>query len=387
MLTFFVSLAAMAATAAPPVFQPDIAARAAQVRTDSIEAHLRRLQAFRTRYAPTDSCRAAETYVHDLFAALPLDSVRYDTAWCQGVAMRNVVGVLRGSEEPGSRVLIGAHLDAISKNPLECAPGIEDNGSGVSVVLEAARALSGTRPRRSIEFIAFTGEELGFVGSEHLAADYAARGVDVAAFLNLDMIAWPGGAFGMKIICDTTTRPLAELQSAATRLYTSLDPQIVQRVPLPSDNYPFQIRGFPAISNIERFEHDTDGYKWYHDCGDSLDHLSLPLATEIAKAAVATLLLFQDPAIVPPASLRARPDPARSVRVDRTATGWTFEYRLDVPESVHLSILDPLGRRIADLSPGPQGAGSHSVAWNPGGRGSRLVAVRLGNLTKIVVLP
>ena len=283
-------------------FDSTIARLSSSVNADSIYRHIRRLQDFGTRYAYTDSCRAAEQYLYDYFSSLNLDSVAFDTFTSQSVTMRNVIGTVRGSLDSDAIIILCAHLDAMSSTPLVCAPGAEDNASGVSVVMEAARILKDIRPAYTIKFIAFAGEDVGLLGSSHLAAILSNSCTRIAALLNLDMIAWPGGAFGVKILCDTATQHLAAVESAAAQSYTTLSPQIVVRTPLPSDNYPFQIRGYQCLANIERMEHDTDGYKCYHSCCDTIGNLSMPLAAEVAKMATATLLMFMNiPA--PPAGL------------------------------------------------------------------------------------
>jgi predicted metalloprotease with PDZ domain len=79
------------------------------------------------------------------------------------VAVYNTVGEIRGSEKPGEFVIIAAHLDS-----WDLAQGALDNGAGSVVVLEAARILarSGAKPKRTIRFILFTGEEQGLHGSQ-----------------------------------------------------------------------------------------------------------------------------------------------------------------------------------------------------------------------------
>jgi len=317
-------LAGMANAAVALSFDPAIAQTTTRTNPDSLRRHIQRLQDFQTRYAYTDSCRAAEKYVFDQFTSLGLDSVAYDTIVSEGVAIRNVIGTLRGSVDPEALVILCAHVDAISATPNLCAPGAEDNASGVAVVLEAARLLHAYKPKYTIRFIAFTGEEQGYLGSEHLANLYNTSHTRIAALLNLDMIAWPGGAFGLKILCDTLTRDLAAVETQAVQLYTSMNPELVVRIPLPSDNRPFQIRGYPCLSNIERMVHDTDAYVWYHSCGDTIAHLSMPLAAEIAKAVTASLMLFQD-----------IPAPPRILSVDSSATNtatlrWTQNREADL---------------------------------------------------------
>jgi len=74
----------------------------------------------------------------------------------------NTVAEIRGSEKPDEVVLLGAHLDS-----WDLGTGTTDNATGSSVVLEAARALKALdlKPKRTIRFILFSGEEQGLVGS------------------------------------------------------------------------------------------------------------------------------------------------------------------------------------------------------------------------------
>ena len=110
----------------------------------------------------------------------------------------NVVALLAGSDPVLRReaVLIGAHYDHLGRGDEGSAlgpsgqvhPGADDNASGTAAILEVAEALSASpvRPKRSLLFVAFTGEEKGLIGSLALAAQ--ARGRQVVAMLNLDMV-------------------------------------------------------------------------------------------------------------------------------------------------------------------------------------------------------
>ena len=124
-------------------------------------------------------------------------TVEWDTP---SVAGRNVVAVLPGSDPVlrDEAVLIGAHYDHLGRGDEGSAfgprgqlhPGADDNASGTAAMLEIAEALAAAppraRPRRSILFVAFTGEEKGLIGSLALAAQ--ASGRHVVAMLNLDMV-------------------------------------------------------------------------------------------------------------------------------------------------------------------------------------------------------
>jgi carboxypeptidase Q len=95
----------------------------------------------------------------------------------------NTIGEIRGSELPGQVVILGAHLDS-----WDIGQGVTDNGTGSMVVLEAARAIaqSGLKPKRTIRFILFSGEEQGLLGSRAYAAAHANEADSIQAVLVLD---------------------------------------------------------------------------------------------------------------------------------------------------------------------------------------------------------
>lgn len=95
----------------------------------------------------------------------------------------NTIGEIKGSQYPGQVVILGAHLDS-----WDAAQGVTDNGTGSMVVLEAARIIqqSGLKPKRSIRFVLFSGEEEGLMGSRAYAAVHAAEADSIQAVLVLD---------------------------------------------------------------------------------------------------------------------------------------------------------------------------------------------------------
>lgn len=108
----------------------------------------------------------------------------------------NVAGFLPG--QTGEYIVVGAHYDHLgfgrqfSMAPSEVPklhPGADDNASGVAAVLELARYFSKLpRPKRGILFVAFTGEEIGLLGSAHLASHLPMPAADCAAMINMDMV-------------------------------------------------------------------------------------------------------------------------------------------------------------------------------------------------------
>ena len=95
----------------------------------------------------------------------------------------NTVAELRGTEHPGEVVIVGAHLDS-----WDLGTGASDNGTGSMATLETARVIaqSGLKPRRTIRFILFTGEEQGLIGSRKYAEAHAAEMDSIQAVIVLD---------------------------------------------------------------------------------------------------------------------------------------------------------------------------------------------------------
>jgi carboxypeptidase Q len=88
------------------------------------------------------------------------------------IAVYNTVGEIKGSEKPDEIVVVGAHLDS-----WDLGSGTTDNGTGSTVVLETARLLAkcGVKPKRTIRFVLFTGEEEGLHGSREYVKAHKAE--------------------------------------------------------------------------------------------------------------------------------------------------------------------------------------------------------------------
>ena len=89
--------------------------------------------------------------------------------------------------DPDNVVVAGAHLDSV-----QAGPGINDNGSGASVLLEVAEQMARVRPRNKVRFIWFAAEETGLVGSTAYVNDLSQSDREkIALYLNFDMVGSP----------------------------------------------------------------------------------------------------------------------------------------------------------------------------------------------------
>ena len=103
----------------------------------------------------------------------------------------NVIAELPGTND-GNVVMAGAHLDSVL-----AGPGINDNGSGSSALLEIAQQISKVKPENTVRFAWWGAEESGLLGSRAYVADQVAAGTldEIALYLNFDMVASPNYIF------------------------------------------------------------------------------------------------------------------------------------------------------------------------------------------------
>ena len=196
------------------------------------------------------------------------------------VRSANVIGILEGSD-PALKtevVMLSAHLDHLGILPTgadRIANGAMDNASGVATMLEAARAFieTGKRPKRSIAFVALTGEEKGLFGSEYLAK-YPLPGRKLVANVNLDMPILTYDftdvvAFGAE---HSTVGEAVGRAAGQMGLKLSPDPIPEQNIFVRSDHYSFVKEGVPSVFLATGFA--NGGKKAQTDFDDEHYHMA-----------------------------------------------------------------------------------------------------------------
>jgi Zn-dependent M28 family amino/carboxypeptidase len=155
------------------------------------------------------------------------------------------VAEIKGSEHPEERVIVGGHLDS-----WDLGQGALDNGTGAMATLEAARALQalGWKPKRTITFILFTGEEQGGIGADTFLKNHAAEIPAIDAVLIHDTGTGKVFSISLNDLWETAAlmheiyQPLQEvfdLQPLSTRYFGS------------SDHVPFLNKGVPAYFCVQ----------------------------------------------------------------------------------------------------------------------------------------
>ena len=190
------------------------------VSPDSIHSFDLKLVSFGTRHtmsdtvSPTRGIGAARRWIESKFRELKSSNPNFEVfkdEFTQPVSSRisrptnivNVYGILRGTEGPSGRyIVLSGHYDSIVGNVMDStadAPGADDDGSGASLVIEAARAFtsSGFRPAANIVFLCCAAEEQGLYGSHHFAEMAKKNGWNIVADLNNDIVGATRGGNGV----------------------------------------------------------------------------------------------------------------------------------------------------------------------------------------------
>ncbi|MFT6865516.1 MAG: hypothetical protein ACJA08_000337 [Cyclobacteriaceae bacterium] len=210
------------------------------------------------------------------------------------ITSENVMGFLRGSEKPDEVLVISAHYDHLGIVNGEIHNGADDDGSGTTTVLELAEAFTkaakkGDGPKRSILFLAVSGEEKGLLGSEYYSKNPVFPLENTVADLNVDMV----GRVDEKheknpnyiylIGSDRLSTELHDISEMANKTYTNLELDYTynasddpNRFYFRSDHYNFAKNGVPIIFYFNGTHED------YHKPSDTIEKINFDKMKKIA---------------------------------------------------------------------------------------------------------
>ena len=281
----------------------------AAIPRTSAAALKKRLEQIVGERSPSSSPRRlawVEDYIEGEFKSFGLE-VESDRFVYSGRQYRNIIARPR-SAPSAPFVILGAHFDSVPGSP-----GADDNASGVAVLLEAARILSGLRVRYPVVFCAFNLEELNMIGSTHFAKRLKSHGLKVAAMVSLEMLGHTDSRTGSQkypvglswfypergdfigIIGNWRSASLLKSFAGAMRQVPALPVEtltvlgngfLVPQVRL-SDHVSFWDAGYPALlltdTAFMRNPH-------YHGPSDTIETLNLDFMAKVCEGVVTAVL-------------------------------------------------------------------------------------------------
>jgi hypothetical protein len=203
---------------------------------------------------------------------------------------KNVIAEQSGVAESENIILLGGHHDSVTgSDPLNNAPGADDNASGTAAVLEIARALkaSGVQLDKTLQFATFAAEEQGLIGSYYNAQNARLNNRKINLMINFDMISnsptIAGANFHLNYYTGSDYLVATALTLASS--YSILNSQRGISNSGGSDSYSFWANGYPAIY-FEEFTFSP----YYHSPQDLITNVNIDYCTEIIKAAAAMMV-------------------------------------------------------------------------------------------------
>lgn len=175
-----------------------------------------------------------------------------------GTTGRNVIATVAGTMDEA--VVIGAHYDHLGTDGKKVFTGADDNASGTAVVIEMARRFAKKPAKRTVILAAFSGEEMGLLGSKFYVNNPPAVEPAVA-MINLDMV----GRLRENLIvfgADTGDRFKEYLADSPVKIAYNKD------AIGPSDHTSFVLKGIPAVHLF------TGAHPDYHKAGDTADKVN-----------------------------------------------------------------------------------------------------------------
>jgi hypothetical protein len=195
---------------------------------------------------------------------------------------QNIIVNKLGTTFPDTMIVLDGHYDALNGS------GVNDNGTGIALMLETARVLYSLKLKYTVKFIFFSCEEVNYAGSRAYVNDIVVpNSYKIKIVINADMIGYSNGNNTIGIDRDNNVSSYAYADTIATltQKYTALNTS--WSVAEYSDYIEFAKVGY----TISGFWENTK-YPYYHTYRDSLKYVDVNFVKEVTKASVASVIYF-----------------------------------------------------------------------------------------------
>ena len=277
-----------------------------QVNTDKLRQNLISLSEFHTRHSKSPLLNDVGDWIMDQFRGLGYKDSFYHSFKSiidgEDFSLRNIICNKDGFSK--KLIIICAHYDCIMENkgdPISRAPGANDNASGVSAIIEMARVLTNENLQYSLQFVLFSGEEQGLLGSKSYAKYIKDNKVDLYRLINLDMIGCPFFADNTVIIerdnnIDPNHNQVRE-NDLKSIVFGEVMKNLASEVNLEfhldsiydSDYEPFEANGHVVIGAYDGSA-DPKKNSHYHSSSDLPEFINWNYLTAVTKLVLTTVL-------------------------------------------------------------------------------------------------
>lgn len=242
----------------------------------------------------SEGLKKAAKYIEKIFkdaglGVSPFFDSYLPTFDAKGKQTYNVVGYLKGTDPDLANefVIIGAHFDHIGKgkevNGDTIANGANDNAAGSTAVISLAKHFAKAKGnKRSILFVLFGAEEIGLLGSKHLAKVLKAKKLELYTMINFEMIGVPlvNKSYKAYITGYEMSNMAEKMNEYAGEKLIGFLPKAKQfQLFRRSDNFPFYKEFNVPCQTICTF--DFSNYDYYHHVDDEVSNIDINFMTEL----------------------------------------------------------------------------------------------------------
>ena len=258
-----------------------------EVEPKNIWHTLEGLTSFDDRFSRGDNGRYAAFWIKNQFESLVSDAKRDDVETfileTGGRYKQPSVVTLVGKDLKGPAVVLGAHMDTLEY----MKPGADDDGSGTSSLMEAARVILNAEKLDSpVYFIWYSAEEMGLVGSQRVVEHFLAKKIKVKSVVQFDMTGYRyHGEEKMWVLRDNVDLDLSNYLESLIKTYIGVDVGRLECGYACSDHASWNKEGFSAAAPFESDFYHMNPY--IHTGNDTMEHVSLAHMANYAKLAVA----------------------------------------------------------------------------------------------------
>jgi len=193
---------------------------------------------------------------------------------------QNIVGYFEGSYDTDSFLVFSAHYDHLGRMGKDVyIPGANDNGSGMSMMLNLAKHYAAKPPKYNMVFIAFGAEEVGLVGSKHFTENPTFDIKKIKFLINVDLVGT--GEKGITVVNGTIFKNHFDDLVALNKKGDYLSRVKIRGGAANSDHYWFTLQNIPSF-----FIYTMGGIAAYHDINDRPETLPLTEYEDLFKLIV-----------------------------------------------------------------------------------------------------
>jgi bacterial leucyl aminopeptidase len=260
-----------------------------QVQHPNIYSTINTLSSYQNRYYTSPTGKTSAEWIRTTWQGLAgsRTDVTSELFACSNCSTQpSVILTIQGNELPNEIVVLGAHLDSINGSAggsnTQVAPGADDDASGIATLTEVLRIAmaNGWKPKRTVKFMGYAGEEVGLRGSNAIAQSYKTAAANVVAVMQLDMTNYRSGSVAdMRLVTDYSN---VDMKTFLTNLFdTYLAPLGLTRGTYTcgygcSDHASWTSAGYPSAMFFEAGTGGTSGSSYdpyIHTANDTLANM------------------------------------------------------------------------------------------------------------------